>query len=155
MTETRTAILMFAENRDSFRFAELLSYLNGLFEISKVTLSWYLREMINDNVIFKLGRGIYTAHKVQTAEYEPRLRDKAVKIGKIIARKFPFVSVCVLDGQVFADFQHHISSNNVIYMEVDRDAMESVFHTLKHEGYAAYLNPSKDFVYDNIDLSKE
>ena len=68
MTETRTAILMFAENRDSFRFAELLSYLNGLFEISKVTLSWYLREMINDNVIFKLGRGIYTAHKVQTAE---------------------------------------------------------------------------------------
>lgn len=55
MTETRTAILTFAENRDSFRFAELLSYLNGLFEISKVTLSWYLREMINDNIIFKLG----------------------------------------------------------------------------------------------------
>ncbi|WP_280120138.1 DUF6577 family protein [Sangeribacter muris] len=40
-------------------------------------------------------------------------------------------------------------------MEVDRDAMESVFHTLKQEGYTAYLNPSKDFVYDNIDLAKE
>lgn len=155
MTETRTAILTFAENRDSFRFAELLSYLNGLFEISKVTLSWYLREMINDNIIFKLGRGIYTAHKVQTSEYTPRLRTKAVKVGKIIARKFPFVSVSVLDGQVFADFQHHISSNNIIYVEVDRDAMESVFHSLKQEGYTAYLNPSKDFVYDNIDLSKE
>ncbi|WP_304611710.1 DUF6577 family protein [Paramuribaculum intestinale] len=155
MTETRNAILTFAENRDSFRFAELLLYLNGLFEISKVTLSWYLREMVNDNIIFKLGRGIYTAHKVHTSEYTPRLRTKAVKVGKIIARKFPFVSVCVLDGQVFADFQHHISSNNVIYMEVDRDAMESVFHTLKQEGHTAYLNPSKDFVYENIDLSKE
>ncbi|MBJ2197555.1 MAG: hypothetical protein HFJ90_11070 [Muribaculaceae bacterium] len=78
-----------------------------------------------------------------------------MKVGKIIARKFPFVSISVLDGQVFADFQHHISSNNVIYVEVDRDAMESVFHTLKQEGYSAYLNPSKDFVYDNIDFSKE
>lgn len=155
MTETRTAILTFAENRDNFRFAELLSYPNGLFEISKVTLSWYLREMVNDNIIFKLGRGIYTAHKVHTSEYTPRLRTKAVKVGKIIARKFPFVSVSVLDGQVFADFQHHISSNNEIYVEVDRDAMESVFHTLKQEGYTAYLNPSKDFVYDNIDFSKE
>ena len=81
MTETRTAILTFAENRDSFRFAELLSYLNGLFEISKVTLSWYLREMINDNIIFKLGRGIYTAHKVHTSEYPPRLSAKALKVG--------------------------------------------------------------------------
>lgn len=155
MTETRTAILTFAENRDSFRFAELLSYLNGLFEISKVTLSWYLREMINDSIIFKLGRGIYTAHKVQTSEYTPRLRNKAVRISKIVARQFPFVLVSVLDGQVFADFQHHISSNNTIYVEVDRDVMESVFHALKQEGYTVYLNPSKDFVYDNIDLSKE
>ncbi|WP_354002723.1 DUF6577 family protein, partial [Paramuribaculum intestinale] len=71
--------------------------------------------MVNDNIIFKLGRGIYTAHKVHTSEYTPRLRTKAVKVGKIIARQFPFVSVSVLDGQVFADFQHHISSNNVIY----------------------------------------
>ena len=29
------------------------------------------------------------------------------------------------------------------------------FIPLKQEGYTAYLNPSKDFVYDNIDLSKE
>lgn len=155
MTETRTAILSFAANRESFRFAELLSYLNGLFEISKVTLSWYLRELINDNIIFKLGRGIYTAHRLQTSEYTPRLRNKAVKIGKTLARQFPFVSISVFDGQVFADFQHHISTNNIIYVEVDRVAVESVFHTLKQEGYTVFLNPSKNFVYDNINLSKE
>lgn len=155
MTETRTAILTFAENRESFRFAELLSYLNELFQISKVTLSWYLKEMVNENILFRLGRGIYTTRKVQTLEYTPHMRNRAVKIGKSLARKFPFLSVSVLDGQVFADFQHHVSSNNIIYVEVDREAMQSVFHTLKQDGYAAYLNPSKDFVYDNIDLSSE
>lgn len=155
MTETRTAILTFAENRESFRFAELLSYLNELFKISKVTLSWYLKELINDNLLFKLGRGIYTTHKVRTAEYVPRLRRRIVKIYKAINRRFPFTTISVLDGQIFADFQHHVSVNNVVYIEVDRDTMESVFHALKQDGYTAYLNPSKDFVYDNVDLSKD
>ena len=45
MTDTRAEILTFAETRDSFRFTELFTYLNELFEISIVTLSWYLREM--------------------------------------------------------------------------------------------------------------
>lgn len=155
MIETRAAIMTYAENREAFRFADLLSYMNGIINISKVTLSWYLREMVKDNILFKLGRGIYTSRPQQAMCYTPRLRDKAIKIGKLIARAFPFVKTSVFDGQVLADFQHHISSNNIIYIEVEREVMESVFHWLKSEGYAAYLNPNKDFVYDNIDIAKD
>lgn len=154
MIETRAAIMTYAENRESFRFADLLSYLNGMINISKVTLSWYLREMVKDNILFKLGRGIYTSRRHQATCYTPRLRDKVIKIGKLIAGAFPFISISVFDGQVLADLQHHISSNNLIYIEVEREAMESVFHWLKGKGYKAYLNPNKDFVYDNIDISK-
>ena len=155
MERTRTVILSYAENRESFRFAELLAYLNGLFEISRVTLSWYLKEMVKENALFKLGRGIYTAKRVGTKEYSPRLSKKAVQIAKALAKEFPFVTVSVLDGEVLADFQHHLSTNNIHYIEVDRDAMESVFHSLKQKGLPIYLNPSKDFVYNNIDLAKE
>ena len=147
--------MTYAENRGSFRFSDLLSYLNSIISITKVTLSWYLREMVKDNVLFKLGRGIYTSRSHREICYTPILRDKAIKIGKLIAGAFPFIKVSVFDGQVLADFQHHISSNNLIYIEVERDAMESVFHRLKGEGYTAYLNPNKNFVYDNIDISKE
>ncbi len=155
MIETRAAIIAYAENRESFRFADLLSYLNGIINISKVTLSWYLREMVKGNILFKLGRGIYTSRRHQTQCYTPRLRNKALKIGKLIAGAFPFIKVSVFDGQVLADFQHHISSNNLIYVEVEREAMESVFHWLKGEGHTVYLNPGKDFVYENIDISRD
>ena len=155
MIETRAAILTYAENREYFRFADLYSYLNSIINISKVTLSWYLREMVKENILFKLGRGIYTSRQQQATCYTPRLRDKAIKIGKLIASAFPFIKASIFDGQILADFQHHISSNNLIYIEVEREAMESVFHWLKGEGYSAYLNPNKDFVYDNIDISKD
>ncbi len=155
MNETRPAIMEYAENRESFRFSDLLSYLNSIIPISKVTLSWYLREMVKDNILFKLGRGIYSSRQHQAACFTPRLRDKAIKIGKLISASFPFIDISVFDGQVLSDFQHHISTNNIIYIEVEREAMESVFHWLKGEGYKTYLNPNKDFVYDNIDISKE
>lgn len=155
MIGTRTAILSYADGRKSFRFAELFAYLNSLFEISKVTLSWYLREMVEDSALFKLGRGIYTSHVVQTREYMPRLSNKTIKTCRAISKAFPFITVSGFDGEVIADFQHHMSSNNLHYIEVDREAMESVFHFLKHKGYMAYINPSKDFVYDNIDISKD
>lgn len=154
MTETRAAIMTYAENRESFRFADLLSYLNSIIHISKVNLSWYLREMVRDNILFKLGRGIYTSRRNVSTTYTPRLRERAIKIGKLIAVAFPFLEISVFDGQIISDFQHHISSNNLIYVEVEREAMESVFHWLKGEGYRVFLNPNKDFVYENIDISK-
>lgn len=155
MTDTRRAILSYAKNKESFRFSDLFMHLNRHFEISKVTLSWYLRGLIKDNALFKIGRGIYTLQDVRTSEYIPRLSNKTLKIGKSIAKAFPFVTVCVFDGSVISEFQHHLSINNLHYIEVDRDAMESVFHFLKQSGCIAYLNPDKDFTYNYIDISKE
>lgn len=147
MIETRAAILTYAKSRESFRFTELLSYLNSLFEISKVTLSWHLRKLVKDNRLFKLGRGIYTLQNVQTRKYVPQLGDKIIEVGKELSATFPFMTISVFDGDVLENFQHHLSLNNLHYIEVERDAMEPVFHFLQKQGYVAYLNPNKDFVY--------
>lgn len=155
MIETKSAILSYAESRESFRFNDLLSYLNGLLDISKVALSWHLRKMVGDNILFKLGRGIYTLQNTQTHKYVPRIEKKTIKVWKALTTAFPFLTISAFDGKVLADFQHHVSSNNLHYIEVERDAMESVFHYLKKQGYAAYLNPDKDFVYNYISMSDE
>mgnify|MGYP000255348266 CR=1 FL=1 len=153
--EIRIAILQYAESRDSFRFTDLLAYLNSLFEISKVTLSWYLRQLVNESMLFKLGRGIYTSHGKVLADYQPHVSKRGEKIAKGLRKEYPIVDFSVFDGENLAVYQHHHSTNNTIYVEVERDALEPVFHFLKKEGYKVHLNPSKDFVYDNIDLADE
>ena len=154
MHTTRTAILTYAENRESFRFSELLSYLNNISQKSKVSLAWHLKQLVNEGQLYKLGRGIYTSHKVSVNEYIPRLSRKAKSLFKKLSNEFRFISISVFDGNILADFQHHVSANRVIYTEVDRDAMESVSHFLKKLGHRVYINPSKDFVYENIVLSE-
>lgn len=155
MIDTRAAILSYAENRESFTFSDLFMYLNKLFEISKSTLSWHLRELVKDKVLFKVGRGIYTIQGIPSPEYAPRLSKKGLKVGKSLTKVFPFTTLSIFDGNIISDFQHHLSTNNLHYIEVERDAMESVFHFLKQNGYNVFLNPDKDFTYNNIDISKE
>lgn len=152
MFDTRTAILSYANGRNSFRFSDLLTHLNSLFAISKLNLSWYLREMVKRDVLFKLGRGIYTAHHTQSRKYEMTLEGKTVKAAKAIAKEFPFITVSAFDGSVFMDFQQHLTANNLHYIEVDKEVTESVFHYLKSSGYRAYLCPNKNFMYDNVDI---
>ena len=155
MIDTRTSILLYAENHESFRFSDLFTNLNNLFEISKVTLSWYLRKLVEDNALFKVGRGIYSIKRRRTSAYSPRLSKKALITGKAISKAFPYITVSVFDGNILSDFQHHLSTNNLHYIEVDRDAMESVFHFLKQKRYVAFLNPDKEFTYNNIDISRD
>lgn len=154
MTETRMAILTYAASREMFRFADLLSYLNGLFAISKVTLSWYLKGLVKDNRIFKLGRGIYTSRRVEVREYEPELSVKLLRLSKKLSKAFPYTEMGVFDGRILSDFQHHHSTNNLLYIEVERESQESVFHYLKQAGYTAYLSPDKDFFYNHVDMSR-
>lgn len=153
--ETRTAILEYADSRNSFRFSDLLTYLNTLFEISKVTLSWYLRQMVDDSRLFKIGRGIYTTRSSKRVEYNPIINKTAKKIGKELKTAFPFVDFSLFCGETLAIFQHHHSTNNSLYIEVERDAVEPVFHFLKKRGYKTYINPTKDFVYDYIEFAEE
>lgn len=123
-------------------------------DITKITLSWYLRELVNAGTLHRLGRGLYTNKEISETEFIPHLRDKVIKVGKEIAKNFPLVNYSVFDGQVLSDFQQHHSTNNITYIEVERDAAEAIFHFFKQLNHKVYLNPDKDFVYDNIDLAK-
>lgn len=155
MIETRTAILTYADSRESFRFADLWCHLNSIISITKVTLAWHLKQLVQSNFLVKLGRGVYTSRQSKVQPYSPYLRENGIKFGKRLSKAFPFIKYSIFDGEVLADFQHHLSINKVIYIEVEREVMESVFHWLKGEGLTAYLNPDKRFIYDNMDLSKE
>ena len=107
MTETRNAILTFAEIGTASGSLNCCRDLNGLFEISKVTHILVSPEMVNDNIIFKQA-GAYIRHtRCIHTEYTPRLRTKAVKVGKIPSPDSFHLSRSATDGQVFADFQHH------------------------------------------------
>jgi hypothetical protein len=47
---------------------------------------------------------------------------------------------------------HHVASNQITYIEVEKDIAETVFHQLQDQGKTVYLRPDKDLIYNYIDL---
>ena len=69
--------------------------------------------------------------------------------------ELPFTDFCVYDGNIMSSIQHHLSINHAIYVETNRDAIESVFSRLKELYKKVYRQPSSAFMYDYIDLREE
>lgn len=51
--------------------------------------------------------------------------------------------------------QHHVSLNNAIYVEVTKEATESVFHWLMDKGIKAYHRPTEGLMTEYVNLSEE
>ena len=47
---------------------------------------------------------------------------------------------------------HHLASNQIIYIEVEKLAAESVFEQMKMDGRSVYFRPDEDMIYRYINL---
>ena len=69
--------------------------------------------------------------------------------------ELPFTDFCVYDGNILSPIQHHLSINHAIYVETNRDAVESEFCRLKELYKSVFRQPNLAFMNDYIDLREE
>ena len=115
-----------------------------------VTARQYLSSLAKDKELVRVGRGEYALPQKQMFSYAPS--EKAKNIYKGLKTELPYTDFCVYDGSIFSSIQHHISINKAIYVETNRDAVESVFSRLKEKRKGVFKQPDATFVFDYIDL---
>lgn len=151
--EITTAILNYAEKHRNFNIDDLFAYLHEKIGINRSSLLWYLSKLVNNKVLIRTGRGMYA--KVIKQAFAPKPTEEVKEIYGLLLANFPFAKFCVYPGEIIAPLQHHLSSNRIIYVETERDSVETVFNFLKEEGHEAYLRPDKEMIYRYIDMDKK
>lgn len=144
-------IIGYVQSAGSCSGAELLSYLNQTEEVKKTTLYWYLNKLTSEHHLSRISRGVYSASGL--TEFVPEVTADMVAVNEILHRELPFSSFCIYKGTELAPYLHNIATNNVLYVETERDSCESAFNVLKREGYTCYIRPGKDMIYHYIDLA--
>ena len=145
----------------------IMNYANGLQQfaidnipaevsagIARNTLSWHLSNLCKLGKLRRIGRGLYST-QIKTA-YQVKASKKVRSLYRSLHKDFPFADFCVYDGQLFTPLLHDLSPNSTIYIETNRDVMESVFNRLskKYQG-RLFLAPTKKMTSMYIDLSQE
>ena len=143
-------IIEYAEQHELFGVDEIIAEYDG---INRTTLLCMLSRLVREGELVRKTRGVY-ARRTQSSSFHVVLKEQERDICSLIRKSLPLISYCIYNGETLAPLQHHVFQNNATYIEVERDAVETVFHICKGSGFESYKSPSKEMTKDYIDLGK-
>ena len=148
MNAIKRQILDFA--KENQRVSVSFLALSGM---KPATARQYLSFLAKDNELVRVAQGEYALPDKQSFRYVPS--EEVKKIYANLKSELPFTDFCIYDGSIFSSIQHHLSINKAIYVETNRDAVESVFARLKESHEDVYRQPDSAFMYDYVDLRNQ
>lgn len=153
MNKSEQSILEYAKSCKKFTISELFAYLTKECSITKTSLSWYLSKLTETKKLIRVGRGVYSYANKQI--FAPAPGKEVVELYNLLIVSFPFAHFCIYAGDIIAPLQHHLSSNHITYIETDREATDSVFNLLKEKKEVVFLKPTKELIYQYIDMNEK
>ena len=139
----------FFGNKESFRVEELHSFYmeyNNLVPIS--TVYWRINSLVKLGVIQRIGRGTYKLGSENT--FQPEIYMKLFKINSFMSSNFPYLKYCIWSIEEINLLAQHLINKRIIYIDVERDAVESVFEQLHYRFKNIFKGQSNDNVVSNV-----
>lgn len=150
---TAEIILNYAEDHSGFTLSELSEFIRDREPISDSGVLWHIKRLIKDNKLSRIARGKYGFSAKR--QFWPTLTEFQRSIYNCVHSEFPLIDMCVYGVADISAMQHHISSNNAVYIEVTKEATEAVFHRLLDQGIKAYHRPTENLMSEYVNLSEE
>lgn len=117
------------------------------------TVHWRIYTLIQIGVLNRIGRGKFILGKRKI--YIPDIPNK-IKTGyNKIKKNFPYLNICLWNTSVFNEFMLHQPGRFYLLVEVEKDALESVFFFMKQNKYSVFLEPSRKLYIRYIPDEKE
>jgi len=155
MNTCKDLIKTYASKHKTFGKHELWNWLRQNGEITSNTMTCMLTRMVSGEELCRVARGEYALFTSSKSAFHVVLNDLERNLDKMLRQKFPFATFCIYNGRSLSPLQHHISENNVTYIETERYAVDSVFDYLKSEGCVVWQNPNSDFMYKYVNLKDQ
>jgi hypothetical protein len=113
--------------------------------IPKTTVNWRIYNLVQSGILQRTGKGLYQFGKMQVFTPEPN--GKMKRIEQFLKRRFPFIQYCLWDLSYINYFSRHLINFNVLFVDVERDAVNAVYYALREKNQKALLI---NYLYDNL-----
>lgn len=149
MTAVNQIIDIAKKQNGIFTRKDLLNVVrSGMKNISEGSLVVLLNRMIAENKIIRVSYGKYKLNEDLKHEFLYEPNEFMLSLNKHIKEKFPFIDYCIWQPSVFASMMLHVPAVRTTLVDVEREAMESVFMSLQNveSEIPIFLNPSQEDV---------
>ncbi len=122
-------------------------------QVNRTTVDWRIYELTKLGILHRIGRGCYSLS--ETYYFKPEVSRSLKHLFGIVKNQFPYLNICVWNTKIINEFMLHQPGRFFTILEVDKDAMESVFYNLKDQGRDVFLNPSEEVFSKYVASKKE
>jgi len=144
------------KGKDYFTRKELFNFYNEIEPLNEITFRWRLFELKEKKIVRLLNSNIFTFDTLP--EYHPQVSNENKKLINLLIKQFPGLKLSIWSTQILNEFMLHLPSNSFTILEVEKDALEPVFHYLQDKNkinvffqptekeIALYINNKKNVV---------
>ena len=123
--------------------------------LKKSTLNWRIYVLKKSNIIVSVKQGVYKLLKEKKI-YAPVISSKQKRINRLINNSYKTISCCSWNSNWLNDFSRHQAFTNILFIEAEKEFMQSVFHLLLDSSFKnVYLHPDQSVVDNYISENKE
>ena len=113
-------------------------------DVSVASAQMQLNRLVASGRLSRTSYGTYELSANIKMDYHYQSTDEEIALSRLIRGKFPFVDFCVWKPSALVPFMQHIPALSMVLVDVERVAMESVFHFMQSQQHyrPVLLNPS-------------
>lgn len=111
------------------RKAEIRGFLNSMLPgLTEQSFRKELYALEQEKTLIPIGAGLYVLGSTFNREvYLPVLSNQATTLANMVVQKFPFTTYLVWETRQLWEFMVHQPAQNLVILEVEKDASEPVF----------------------------
>jgi len=128
---TTNDLLNFASTHKVFTRKELIANFKSENQIgSPGTFSEQLNRLLKSGQIIRLDRGVYSIPDNVRKGFSVICSEEMRALNQQLKTQFPFVDYCLWSASTLMPYIHHIPNLNLLFVDVEREVVESVFNLL-------------------------
>jgi DNA-binding Lrp family transcriptional regulator len=127
----------YLEHKDTFTVDDMFRfYSKDALPISRRTVNWRIHNFARKGIIKRVGRGLYRLG--QSNLFQLEVSPKMKKIARFLKKEYPYTDFCVWELSVINQFSHYLINFNILFVDVERDAIDAVYHKLKEKNTSVF-----------------
>lgn len=121
-------------------------------DIKRATVNWRIYELVRQGSLKRIGRGMYTLGQADC--FLPLLTKKQQTISARLKKQFPLITFCCWHTSALKEFFQHVAVYDFLLVEVEREAIDAVFHFVKEIHQNTFKEPSRDIMENFVLTSR-
>ncbi|MFA9392440.1 MAG: DUF6577 family protein [Prolixibacteraceae bacterium] len=113
-------------------------------EIPNSTVNWRIYSLVKEGRMIRIGKGKFIFGTANN--YMPEISSQLKSLAKKIKREFPFLNSCIWNTSLLNEFMQHQPGRFLTLVEVEKEAIQSVFYFLKDQQFQAFAEPSEEIL---------